>query len=32
VALFWQHWRLGSGIVADLTGAVVDAARGWMAS
>lgn len=30
VALFWQHWRLGSSLVDDLTDAVVGAARGWM--
>jgi LysR family transcriptional regulator (chromosome initiation inhibitor) len=28
--LFWQHWRLGSALVDDLTDAVVGAARGWM--
>ncbi|WP_210648858.1 LysR family transcriptional regulator ArgP [Nocardioides sp. SYSU D00065] len=32
VALFWQHWRLGSSVVADLTEAVVGAARGWLTS
>ena len=32
VALFWQHWRLGSTLVADLTEEVVVAARRWMAS
>ena len=31
VPLFWQHWRLGSALVDDLTDAVVGAARGWMA-
>lgn len=30
VPLFWQHWTLGSDIVADLTQAVVSAARGWL--
>ncbi len=30
VPLFWQHWTLGSDIVADLTEAVVGAARRWM--
>jgi LysR family transcriptional regulator (chromosome initiation inhibitor) len=30
VQLFWQHWTLGSAIVADLTTAVVAAARGWL--
>ena len=32
VALFWQHWRLGSSLVGELTDAVVDAARRWMAT
>lgn len=32
VALFWQHWRLGSTLVDELTEAVVEAARRWMAS
>jgi LysR family transcriptional regulator (chromosome initiation inhibitor) len=32
VPLFWQHWRLGSALVGDLTEAVVDAARRWMAA
>lgn len=32
VALYWQHWRLGSSLVAELTDAVVDAARRWMAA
>ncbi|GAA1923577.1 LysR family transcriptional regulator ArgP [Nocardioides hwasunensis] len=32
VPLFWQHWRLGSSLVTDLTDAVVDAARRWMAA
>lgn len=31
VPLFWQHWRLGSTVVGDLTDAVVGAARRWMA-
>jgi LysR family transcriptional regulator (chromosome initiation inhibitor) len=31
VALFWQHWRLGSAVMGDLTDAVVDAARRWLA-
>jgi LysR family transcriptional regulator (chromosome initiation inhibitor) len=31
VPLFWQHWRLGSALVDDLTEAVVGAARAWMA-
>jgi LysR family transcriptional regulator, chromosome initiation inhibitor len=30
VPLFWQHWRLGSSVVADLTESVVRAARGWI--
>jgi LysR family transcriptional regulator, chromosome initiation inhibitor len=29
--LFWQHWRLGSALMADLTSAVVDAAAAWLA-
>jgi LysR family transcriptional regulator (chromosome initiation inhibitor) len=32
VALFWQHWRLGSTLVADVTEEVVVAARRWMAT
>ena len=32
VPLFWQHWTLGSAVVADLTTAVVGAARGWLGS
>lgn len=32
VPLYWQHWRLGSGLVDDLTEAVVGAARSWMGS
>ena len=32
VALFWQHWRLGSTLVDELTDAVVHAARRWMAT
>ena len=32
VPLFWQHWTLGSTVVADLTTAVVGAARGWLDS
>jgi LysR family transcriptional regulator, chromosome initiation inhibitor len=31
VPLYWQHWRLGSSLVDDLTEAVVGAARSWMA-
>jgi LysR family transcriptional regulator, chromosome initiation inhibitor len=31
VALFWQHWRLGSAVMGDLTGSVVKAAREWLA-
>ena len=31
VPLYWQHWRLGSTLVADLTDAVVGAAHDWMA-
>lgn len=30
VPLYWQHWRLGSAIVTDLTDAVVAAAREWL--
>lgn len=30
VALYWQHWRLGSTIMADLTAEVVAAAEGWL--
>lgn len=32
VPLYWQHWRLGSAAMGDLTDAVVSAARGWMAA
>ena len=32
VALVWQHWRLGSSLVSELTEEVVAAARQWMAS
>jgi len=32
VPLFWQHWRLGSSVMGDLTDAVVSAARAWLAS
>ena len=31
VTLYWQHWRLGSAIMGDLTDAVADAARVWLA-
>jgi LysR family transcriptional regulator, chromosome initiation inhibitor len=31
VPLFWQHWRLGSALMEDLTSAVVDAAAEWLA-
>lgn len=31
VPLYWQHWRLGSAVMADLTDAVVAAARDWLA-
>ena len=31
VPLFWQHWRLGSGLMDDLTDAVVAAAAEWLA-
>lgn len=30
VPLFWQHWRLESPLMADLTQAIGDAARGWL--
>jgi LysR family transcriptional regulator (chromosome initiation inhibitor) len=30
VPLFWQHWRLESPLMADLTAAVTGAARGWL--
>jgi LysR family transcriptional regulator (chromosome initiation inhibitor) len=29
--LFWQHWRLGSALMEDLTSAVVAAAAEWLA-
>ncbi|QBX54385.1 LysR family transcriptional regulator ArgP [Nocardioides seonyuensis] len=32
VALFWQHWRLGSAAMADLTDAVVRAAQEWLSA
>lgn len=28
--LFWQHWRLGSVVIEDLTDAVVEAAAAWL--
>ena len=31
VTLYWQHWRLGSTVMGDLTDAVVTAARAWLA-
>ena len=31
VTLYWQHWRLGSTVIGDLTDAVVTAARAWLA-
>ena len=31
VPLFWQHWRLGSALMDDLTSAVVSAAAEWLA-
>ncbi len=31
VPLFWQHWRLGSALMDDLTAAVVEAAAEWLA-
>lgn len=30
VPLHWQHWRLGSPVIADLTDAVVASARAWL--
>lgn len=30
VPLFWQHWKLGSNVMADLTDEVVGAARAWL--
>lgn len=30
VPLFWQHWRLESPLMADLTSAITAAARGWL--
>ena len=30
VPLFWQHWRLESPLMADLTVAITDAAHGWL--
>jgi LysR family transcriptional regulator (chromosome initiation inhibitor) len=30
VPLYWQHWRLGSQVVSDLTDEVVAAARAWL--
>jgi LysR family transcriptional regulator (chromosome initiation inhibitor) len=30
VPLFWQHWKLASTVMADLTEAVVGNARGWL--
>ena len=30
VPLFWQHWRLGSTLMDDLTAAVVAAAAEWL--
>ncbi len=30
VPLFWQHWRLESPLMADLTAAITTAARGWL--
>lgn len=30
VPLFWQHWRLESPLMADLTTAITAATRGWL--
>ncbi len=30
VPLFWQHWRLESPLMADLTSAITAATRGWL--
>lgn len=30
VPLFWQHWRLESPLMADLTAAITSSARGWL--
>jgi len=30
VPLYWQHWRLGSPLMADLTDGVVETARAWL--
>lgn len=30
VPLFWQHWRLESPLMADLSVAITDAAHGWL--
>ncbi|UUZ60102.1 LysR substrate-binding domain-containing protein [Nocardioides sp. B-3] len=30
VPLFWQHWRLESPLMADLTAAITESARGWL--
>lgn len=30
VSLYWQHWRLGSSAMSDLTDAVVHAAKAWL--
>ena len=32
VALYWQHWRLGSAAMADLTEAVVRSAQEWLSA
>ena len=30
VPLYWQHWRLESPLMADLTAAITGSARGWL--
>lgn len=30
LALYWQHWRLGSSVMSDLTDAVVSSATRWL--
>ena len=30
VPLFWQHWRLESPLMADLTSEIIEAAKGWL--
>jgi len=30
VPLYWQHWRLGSQVMTDLTAAIVECAQAWL--